>query len=435
MTATETQPATRAPATPPQPFVEHQRFLDCVHCGLCLSACPTYLETGREMDSPRGRIYLLKALQEGRLPLTASVVRHIDLCLGCRACETACPSGVQYGQILEHGRDHIERHHKRSTWQTILRRVFIERVLANPALMKAALVPARLLQALRLDAALSKFRLFQSLALLPRLDESASAPPLPEYIRAEGRMRLRVGLVKGCVASVMFSRTNESTARLLARAGCEVVTPEEQGCCGALFAHGGSLEKARQLARQNIEAFDDAGVDIVITNAAGCGSTLKDYGKLLKDDPQYALRAKSFSENVLDLSEFLHAFGPHPAAPADFTAEKRARVTYHDACHLCHAQGCRVPPRELLRSVPGIECVELPESDLCCGSAGSYNLTEPAMAARLQKRKIENLRRTGADIVVTSNPGCILQIQSGLRQAGVPMRVMHLADFLEEFEQ
>ena len=409
-------------------FVEHQRFLDCVHCGLCLSACPTYLETGKEMDSPRGRIYLLKAVQEGRLPLSEPVVEHIDLCLGCRACESACPSGVQYGVLLEHGRDFIERKHRRSLFQTWLRRVFIEGVLAHPARMKLALLPVRVLQALRLDRLLTRFEPFRPLEFLPRLSRTTSKP-LAETTPAEGERRSRVGMISGCVTSVLFGRTNEATIRLLARAGCEVVVPRGQVCCGALYAHGGSLEKARQCARQNIDQFEKLDLDAVIINAAGCGSTLKEYGKLLHDDPKYAGRGAVFSAKVKDLSEFLVASGFQSAIG---NRQSAIRVTYHDACHLAHPQGIKVAPRALLRAMPGVELIELPESDVCCGSAGSYNLTEPEMADRLQRRKIENIRAIGARIVVTTNPGCILQIQSGLTKAGQSIEVVHLADFLEK---
>ena len=404
--------------------MDPQRFLDCVHCGLCLSSCPTYLETGKEMDSPRGRIYLLKALQDGRLPLSDPVVEHIDLCLGCRACESACPSGVQYGVLLEHGRDFIESKHNRGLFQTMLRRVFIEGILPYPARMGFALMPVRILQAFQLDRRLARFSWFRALTFLPNLSSIASRP-LPQITSSLGKKRVRVGMISGCVMSVLFPRTNEATVRLLARAGCEVVVPRDQACCGALFVHGGSLGKAKRFARRNIEVFENLDLDFIIINAAGCGSTLKEYGKLLHDDPIYASRAADFSAKVKDLSEFLAATGFEPAI------SRTDRVTLHDACHLAHAQGVKGPPRSLVQKADGVEYVELSEADVCCGSAGSYNLTEPAMADRLQKRKIENLQRTGARIVVTTNPGCMLQIEAGLKKAGVDMKVMHLADFLD----
>jgi glycolate oxidase iron-sulfur subunit len=378
------------------------------------------------MDSPRGRIYLLKAVQEGRLSLTDPVVRHIDLCLGCRACEAACPSGVQYGVLLEHGRDYIERHYKRNLVQRWLRRVFIEAVLPYPSRMRLALLPVRLLQKLGLDQFFARLPLFRSLAFLPDLSRTAS-PPLPEITPAQGNRNARVGMISGCVMSVLFGKTNEATVRLLSRAGCEVVTPAEQVCCGALFLHGGSMEKGKECARRTIEAFEKHALDTIVINAAGCGSTLKEYGKLLAEDPQYAERAALFSSKVKDLSETLREkkFQISNATCKD-------RVTYHDACHLAHAQGIKSEPRSLVRAVKGIEFIELNEADLCCGSAGSYNLTEPEMANQLQQRKIDNLKKTGADIVVTTNPGCILQIQAGLRKARSPMKVMHLADFLDQ---
>lgn len=404
--------------------MDQQRFLDCVHCGLCLSACPTYLETGKEMDSPRGRIYLLKALQDGRLGLSDPVVEHIDLCLGCRACESACPSGVQYGVLLEHGRDFIERKHNRGLFQTVLRRVFIEGIFPYPTRMEFALLPLRILQAFQLDRWLARFSWFRALEFLPNLSRIASSP-LPQITLPQGKRRLRVGMISGCVMSVLFTKTNQATIRLLSRAGCEVIVPRDQVCCGALFVHGGSLDKAKRFARLNIEVFENLDLDFIIINAAGCGSTLKEYGKLLHDDPIYAARGAAFSAKVKDLSEFL------VAAEFDPSIACAERVTFHDACHLAHAQGIKGPPRTLVQKTDGVEYVELPEADVCCGSAGSYNLTETAMADKLQKRKIENLQRTGARIVVTTNPGCMLQIETGLRKAGVDMKVMHLADFLD----
>lgn len=411
------------PSKPPT-FVDPQRFLDCVHCGLCLSACPTYLETGKEMDSPRGRIYLLKSLQSGRLPLADSVVKHIDLCLGCRACEVACPSGVHYGELLEHGRDFIERNHKRGFFQSYLRRMFIEGIFPYPTRLEFLLMPVRILQAFQIDRLLARIPWFRSLSFLPNLSRIASRP-LPTTTLPQGTKRLRVGMISGCVMSVLFTKTNEATIRLLARAGCEVVVPRNQACCGALFVHGGSIEKAKKFARRNIDVFEKLDLDFIIINAAGCGSTLKEYGKLLRDDPNYAERAAAFAVKVKDLSEFL--------AASDFesTSSRDGRVTFHDACHLAHAQGIKGPPRQLVRSVEGTNYVELCEADMCCGSAGSYNLTEPAMADRLQKRKVENLQKTGARIVVTTNPGCMLQIEAGLRKAGSDMKVMHLADYLD----
>ena len=409
-------------------FLDEAKALACIHCGLCLSSCPTYLETGNENDSPRGRIYLMRAVQDGRLPLSDSTVHHLDLCLGCRACEAVCPSGVQYGALLEGTRDHIEKHHSRPLLQTLLRRLAIEQIFPFPERMELALIPAKFAKRFKLDRLLPKF-LRESLELLP---DKCSAEVLPKDSPAlpGATRRGRVGFVSGCVMSVMFGDTNAASVRLLNRAGFDVVTPPAQGCCGALYAHGGNLEAARAAARRNIETFDALGLDTIVINAAGCGSTLKEYGHLLHDDPAWHARGAAFSAKVKDLSEVLAPLASDLLYASRFTPH--SPVTFHDACHLAHAQRITKPPRELVRAVAGASFVELPESDVCCGSAGSYNLTEPEMAARLQKRKIENILKTGAKTVVTTNPGCLLQIQAGLRQAGAKdIEALHLADYLE----
>jgi glycolate oxidase iron-sulfur subunit len=448
--AATTTPFTLNPPAPNLPqFLDEQKSLACIHCGICLGSCPTYLETGNENDSPRGRIYLMRAIQDGRLPLGDTAVRHIDLCLGCRACEAACPSGVRYGELLETTRDHIERHHRRSPVQNFLRRVLIERVFPHATRTKLALLPAHLLKRAGAEHLFPRF-VQDSLALLPG---DMSEGDLPEVSPAIGQRRGRVGFIRGCVMNVMFGRTNENSIRLLNRAGYDVVTPRDQGCCGALHAHGGNLTAAREAARANLAAFGREPLDAIIINAAGCGSTLKEYGHLLTGDP----RAAAFSARVKDLSEFLvaagfqaaianrqspaagtqSAIGQQPSAVAGTQSaigDRRLamKVTFHDACHLAHAQRITHPPRVLVRAVAGANYVEMPESDVCCGSAGSYNLTEPEMAERLQRRKVENVLRSGATCVVTTNPGCLLQIRTGLDKAGAAhVETLHLADFLE----
>ena len=401
-----------------EPFIDEDKSLACVHCGFCLSACPTYLETGNENDSPRGRIYLMRAIQAGRLPIDDPTVRHIDLCLGCRACEPACPSGVEYGQLLEHTRDHIEKNYSRPVFQKILRRFVIEKIFPFPARLKLALLPARFIKALRLQWLLPKFAR-ESLELVP---DNAEAGRLPEVSSAK-KARGRVGFIEGCVMQVMFAPTNRNSVRLLNDAGWDVHTPAGQGCCGALYAHSGQLELARECARHNIAVFEKLELEAIIINAAGCGSTLKEYGALLADDSDWAERGEAFSAQVKDLTEWVEG--------SQFSVlGSQLKVTYHDACHLAHPQGITAEPRALVRAVAGVNFVELPEAEICCGSAGSYNLTEPEMAARLQRRKVENILSTGAEVVVTSNPGCQLQIQAGLKKAGSKMRVMHIADFL-----
>jgi glycolate oxidase iron-sulfur subunit len=416
---------TASPAGGAERFLDYEKSLACIHCGLCLASCPTYLETGNENDSPRGRIYLMRAVQDGRLPLGDTAVRHIDLCLGCRACEAVCPSGVQYGELLEHTREHIEKHHQRSAFQRFLRRVAIEKVFPFPGRMKAALLPAKLIRLLRAERLLPLFAR-EALSLVP---DDASAVKLPMVTPTSvAPRRGRVGFISGCVMSVLFGKTNAASARLLSRTGYEVVTPPHQGCCGALYAHSGNLELARACARRNIEVFERHNLAAIIINAAGCGSTLKEYGHLLRDDPEWAERARQFSAKVKDLTEWLTARDPG----LEFRGSNSKKVTYHDACHLAHPQRITKPPRVLVKAVAGRNYVELPESDVCCGSAGSYNLTEPEMAERLQRRKTENILKTGAQIVVTTNPGCLLQIRAGLRKAGAEhIEVLHIADYLD----
>lgn len=405
-------------------FLDEKKSLACVHCGLCLSACPTFLETGNENDSPRGRIYLMRALQDGRSMLGQATVRHIDLCLGCRACEAACPSGVQYGELLESAREHIESRYRRGFFQILLRRLFIERVIPHRARMKLVLLPAMILRALRAEKLLPRF-VREPLSLIPG---NAREGRLAEVTAASGVATARVGFIRGCVMNLLFGETNEASVRLLAERGCDVVVPKKQGCCGALFAHGGNLEKARECARQNIMAFEEHSLDAIIINAAGCGSTLKEYGHLLRHDPDWAARAEAFSDKVRDLTEWLVVKPPRKQVSGDF-----GKVTYHDACHLAHAQRVTKQPRDLVKSVAGDNFVELTESDVCCGSAGSYNLTEPGMAERLQRRKVEHILKSGASLVVTTNPGCILQIRAGLKKAGAEqIQVVHIADVLSQ---
>ncbi len=434
--------------SPPSPtlprFLDEAKSLACIHCGLCLGSCPTYLATGNENDSPRGRIYLMRAIQEERIPIGDTSVRHIDTCLGCRACEAACPSGVHYGELLEATRDHIEHHHRRPPFQTFLRRILIERIFPHPWRMKLALAPARLIKRAGAGHLFPKF-IRDALSLLP---DDMSEGDLPELSRAlapslslhqmrgegggEGLRALgRVGFIRGCVMNVMFGRTNENTIRLLNLAGYDVITPRDQGCCGALHAHGGNLSAARAAARANLDAFSREPLDAIIINAAGCGSTLKEYSRLLPDDP----RAAAFSAKVKDLSEFLVQSGPLSAvsgAPSTINSKlSTQRVTFHDACHLAHAQRITQPPRVLVKAIAGDNYLEMPEPDVCCGSAGSYNLTEPEMAERLQVRKVGNILRTGATCIVTTNPGCLLQMRTGLDKAGAShIETLHIADFL-----
>ncbi len=411
----------------PSPIPDPSGTLACIHCGLCLSACPTYLETGDENQSPRGRIHRMRALEEGRMPWEADTLRAIDLCLGCRACEAVCPSGVPYGAMLEHTRDQIGKRYRRPWLQRLLRRVAIEQVFPYPERLELALAPADVVRALGIERWLPG-PIRDALALVPsRREHVELAPFSPATAVAPGGTVRRAGFVAGCAMPVLFSATNANTVALLNRAGFDVVLPPGQGCCGALHAHGGQLDEARAFARRNIEAFERAGVGVVVVNAAGCGSTLKEYGSLLADDPAWAGRAKDFAARVRDLTEVLPV--PMPtSAPAH---PPGSRVTYHDACHLAHAQRITRTPRDLVKAAAGADYVELPEADVCCGSAGTYNLTEPEMAARLQHRKISHILATGARTVITTNPGCLLQIRAGLIAAGAgDIEVLHLADYL-----
>jgi glycolate oxidase iron-sulfur subunit len=408
-------------------FLDESRSLACIHCGLCLGSCPTYLETGNENDSPRGRIYLMRGLESGRFELNPTTVGHLDSCLGCLACEAACPSGVEYRVLIEETREHIERRFGRGWMQRFLRRVAIEQVLPYPGRLRVTMWPARVLFRMGLGGLLPAW-LRETVALACRPGSNWNG--VTDESGAGAAHRGTVGFISGCVMSVVFGQTNTASVGLLRRAGYEVNAPKEQGCCGALHLHGGRLDQARAFARRNIAAFEVAGLEAIITNAAGCGSTLKEYGHLLKDDPDWSGRAARFSRKVRDLTEFLAGTGGLRQHGVD-EPKRPGRVTFHDACHLAHAQRITSQPRELVRAVSGGELVPMLESDVCCGGAGSYFLTEPGMAMRLQDRKIDNILRSGVETVVPTNPGCLIQIRAGLRRRGeMKVQVVHVADYL-----
>ncbi len=410
---------------------------DCVHCGFCLPACPTYLLWGREADSPRGRIYLMKAELEGRSPDPDTFRRHIDACLGCMACVTACPSGVQYGQLIEHTRPIVERQGARPSADRFFRFVIFA-LFPYPGRLKWVAGVLRIAQRLGIQRALRASGLIALLpARLAALERLAPPPPrdsgsLPSTVRAVGPPRRRVGLLLGCVQRVFFPDVNHATARVLSAEGCDVVVPPSQQCCGALWLHAGYIEEARAAARRLIDAFDAPGhaadssaLDQVVINAAGCGSAMKEYGELLKDDPEYADRARAFATRCVDVSEFLAEL--EPRAPRHALPR---RVSYHDACHLNHAQRVKTPPRQLLRAIPGLELREIDEPDVCCGSAGVYSLLEPAAGAALRDRKVAHVRDTSCDVLVSSNPGCLLQIASGL-SVGDEIKTLHIVELLD----
>ncbi len=406
-------------------------FAECVHCGLCTSACPTYTELGDENDGPRGRIYLMQLVSEGRLELTPMVRRHIDLCLDCRSCETACPSGVKYGRLVEPFRLAVEQSDdgwlKRLDW---FRQVFLLRVFPYPKRLRAALAPVRLAQRMGIVGTAERLgllrlipgRIGHMIGLLP--PPVKSGPRLPEFLPAVGRRRARVAMFLGCVADVLFRHTHWATARVLQQNGCDVVVPGGQGCCGAIHFHCGDGDGARRMADVNLAAFDLDDVDAIVVNHAGCGAMMKEYG-LHWDDANRSAR-KRFSAKVKDIHQLLDELGPVPPS-----GRIEAVAAYHDACHLTHAQKVREPPRRLLSLIPGLELRDLPESEICCGSAGTYNLDQPAMADRLARRKVENIRRCGAQVVLAANAGCLLQIGREVRRHLPGVTVMHPIDLLD----
>jgi len=406
----------------------------CVHCGLCLAYCPTFSELGTEMDSPRGRIFLVKSLAEGRIGLTDPTVEHLSLCLDCRACETVCPAGVPYGQLIEAAKAEIERQRPGGLGRRLFRRLNFGLLLGYPRVLAAAAAGLRFYQTSGLQWLVRRTGLTRILpgtlpaweALLPVIPPAVERAPLPASTPSLGPRRARVALLTGCVQSVVFGAHNRATARVLARNGCDVLAPVGQGCCGALNAHGGDHAGAVAMAKRTIETFESAGADAVIVNTSGCGAHMKAYGTLLAGDPAWAERAGRFCRTVQDVAEFL-AREPlrGPLTPVPMT------VTYHDPCHVVHGQKIRRQPRELLAQIPGLKLVDLAESDWCCGSAGIYNLTQPEMADRLLRRKVANVVATSAEAVVTANPGCILQIQAGLRAQGRPLPVVHLVEILD----
>ncbi len=408
---------------------------DCVHCGFCLPQCPTYALWSRETDSPRGRIHLLKVALEGKASITPEFARHFDTCLGCMACMTACPSGVQYDKLVEAARPQLERHIARPLGDRLFRRLIFAlfpyprrlRWLALELWAYQRLGLQRLVRASGLlDALPARLRAMEAVA--PRVSISGAWSSMPGVVPATGPRRRRVALLLGCVQRVFFSDVNRATARVLAAEGCEVMIPQNQGCCGALLLHAGLEEDAAALARRFIDAFEPslAAVDAIVINAAGCGSTLKEYGHLLRDDPAYAARAEALAAKCRDISEVLADLEPlAPRHPVPM------RVAYHDACHLQHAQGISAEPRRVLATVPELDVCEVPEGGLCCGSAGIYNLVEPEAADALGRRKAGNILSTGADAVVSSNPGCLLQLGSALERQGRALRTMHLVEIVD----
>jgi glycolate oxidase iron-sulfur subunit len=426
---------------------------DCVHCGFCLPSCPTYQLWGEEMDSPRGRIHLITQILDGTEG-TEAAATHLDRCLGCMACVTACPSGVQYDRLIEAARGWAEEPPPGAANGAAAGAAGAARVLPPrsrrdrairaaifatfpyPRRLRAAIAPLRAAQRTGLDALIDRSglagrlspELASALRLAPRRPAGAAGPRrgLPERVPARGPRRATIGMLTGCVQRVFFPQVNAATARVLAAEGCDVIIPAAQGCCGALSLHGGRRAEAARFARQAIETFERAGVDAIVVNVAGCGSAMKEYRDLLADDPDWNERAAALAGRVRDLSEFLAELGPvAPRHPLDVT------VAYHPACHLAHAQGITAQPRELLAAIPGLRLAEIADSGTCCGSAGIYNLVQPEPARELGQRKAANVAATGAGLLVTANPGCAMQIASSLAGSGHPMAMAHIAEVLD----
>ena len=410
----------------------YEDFARCIRCGLCLNNCPTYRLWQLEADSPRGRIRQMILVNEDELPLSAGFVEHIDKCLDCRACETACPSGVEYGKLVEHARARIEKQYRRPLVTRLARKVFIEGLLPYPARIAFTAKLVRFyqrsgLQRLsRATGALKLLGLAEREKLLPVIDERFFFDQLGKTFPARGPRRAKVAFFAGCIANVTFTKLNEATIRVLTANGCEVLVPDRQRCCGALAAHAGVRDTARELARTNMEAFAGGEFDAILTNAAGCGSTLKEYDRLFADDEPEHAKAVAFQQKVRDVTEFLAELG--------LTAMLQpisARVTYQDSCHLLHGQKIRKAPRQLLRAIPELKFVELPHSDICCGSAGIYNVTQTKAALELLQEKMGHASSTGAAIIATANPGCLLQLRAGAEIHQTGQEVLHVIELLD----
>jgi glycolate oxidase iron-sulfur subunit len=432
------------PTTIPGPTPTHEDYARCVHCGLCLTACPTYRLWNLEADSPRGRIYQMIHVFQSELsdhappsvPISATFVDHIDKCLDCRACETACPSGVEYGKLVEHARARIERDYERPWLARVTRNFVFRHFLSTPHLIEDAARLLRLYQRSGLQTIARSMGILKLLGLaerdrlLPHIDDNFFFRRLGETFPAAGPRRARVAFFAGCIANVAFSELNEATVRVLTANGCEVVVPKNQLCCGALSVHSGFRDAARELARKNLAAFPLEDCDAIITNAAGCGSTLKEYDHLFSpQEPEHA-RARAFAAKTRDVTEFLAALG--------LTAKLnplRHRVTYQDSCHLLHGQKVREAPRTLLRAIPNLDFVELPYSEICCGSAGIYNVTQTEASMELLAEKMRHAQSTGAQTIVTANPGCLLQLRAGVSLHNTNQNVLHIVELLDRSQE
>ena len=423
---------TNAAAGAPMDRPTWELYSRCIHCGLCLNSCPTYRVLGLEMDSPRGRIYQVLQVESCRMPVGDSFVTHIDRCLDCRACETACPSGVEYGRIVERARAVIEKEYRRPWLARTLRQYFFKSVLtdyhklARLARLVRFVQRSGLQEFARATGVLKLLGLASVVDLAPRVDEHFYFEDAGKVFPAIGERRGRVTFLAGCVASVAFAELNRATVRVLQQNGVEVVVPSSQGCCGALHAHAGFREEARALARNNIRVMLAEDCDAIITNAAGCGSTMKEYADLLEHDAEFSGRAKKFASNVKDATEYLVALGLRP-----HLRKVSGRVTYQDPCHLAHGQRIRNAPREVLGAL-GAELVEMPQSDLCCGSAGSYNITQNELSMKILDEKMRDVASVTPEIIATANVGCMLQLRAGCKHTGLKAKVKHVIELLDE---
>ena len=414
-----------------------QELIDaCVHCGFCLSTCPSYRVIGKEMDSPRGRIYLMDAISKGEAALTEATTEHFDSCLGCLACVTTCPSGVEYDKLIAATRPQVERNQPRNLWEKFIRSIIFN-LFPYPNRLRIFLPLLFLYQRLGLQKLVRATGLLKRISprlaamesILPQVTLNSLRDNLPNVIPASGKKRYRVGVILGCVQRLFFSPVNEATVRVLTANGCEVVIPKTQGCCAALPAHQGQEKQAQELARQMIDSFEGTGVDAIIINAAGCGHTLKEYGHILEDDPEYREKAKQFAANVKDVQEFLMEVGL--TAKLSPLTDSELTMVYQDACHLLHGQKISLQPRQLLRKIPGVKLREPIDAALCCGSAGVYNMLQPEVADELGQQKVDNLLNTGAELIASPNPGCSLQIKKHLSLKGKEIKLMHPIELLD----
>lgn len=416
----------------------YDAIVNCMHCGLCLPTCPTYALTGLEKSSPRGRIRLIKAVADGELPITQGFVDEMNFCLDCQACETACPAGVKYGSLVEAARAQIFQGGYDSPVSSLAKNVLLDWVFRKQSRLKTLARGLRLYEHSGLKWLLNRTGLLKSLSrklynlqpLSPSISATFSSDVLPEVIRPKGKPKFRVGFLTGCIMDVAYADVNLDTIQLLLHHDCEVVLPKGQACCGSLLAHNGGREAAREMARHNIEVFEKERLDYIVMNSAGCGAFMKEYGHVFAEDKEYSKRAEAISLKIKDITEFLAETGFKPMEAAESSMLKGKRITYHDACHLVHTQKVSQQPRKLLKDIAFIDFIELPESTWCCGSAGIYNIVQYDDSMKLLERKIENIKKVHPDIIVTGNPGCLIQIQHGLEQQGIKIELMHTATFL-----